>query len=64
MNRYKEYIIHYKVFSLPWWYSFSCYADSADSAVSMFLRENPIGIESYKITDSLEICPSFKYIHR
>ena len=45
----KEYVFNYKVFSLPYWYVFTCYAKSNDDAISQFLRENPIGIESYRI---------------
>lgn len=45
----QEYVFRYKVFSLPYWYEFVCYADSTNKAITMFLRENPIGIESYRI---------------
>lgn len=51
----KEYVISYKVRSLPYWYTFTCYEESADKAVSAFWRENPFGIEAFRIVAENEI---------
>lgn len=45
----KEYVFNYKVKTIPYWYTFTCYADSTDNAISAFLKENPIGIETFRI---------------
>lgn len=45
----KEYVFNYKVRTIPFWYVFTCYADSADNAISVFLKEYPVGIETFKI---------------
>ncbi len=45
----KEYVFKYKVFSLPFWYEFKCYAENTDQACSAFIKANPIGIEKYYI---------------
>lgn len=50
-----EYVFRYKVFTIPLWYEFRCYADSTDGAVFAFIRENPIGIEKYYISAVYEI---------
>ena len=51
----KEYVINYKVRSLPYWYVFTCYAENSDSAISAFLKEEPFGIESFKIVAVYDI---------
>ena len=52
----KQYIIKYKVFSLKWWYEFSCYAENTQEAINTFIRENTlIGIEKFYIANTLKI---------
>lgn len=51
----KEYVVKYKVFTIPFWYEFKCYAGSTDEAVSAFIREEPIGIEKYYISAVYDI---------
>ena len=45
----KEYIIKYKVFTIPYYYEFKCYAESNDQAITQFIKAEPIGIERYYI---------------
>ena len=51
----KEYVFNYKVKTLPFWYTFRVYAESQDEAISAFLRENPFGIEIYRIVKVYDI---------
>lgn len=45
----KEYVFNYKVKTIPFWYVWTCYAESKEKAVSAFLHENMIGLETYRI---------------
>lgn len=47
---YSEFVIKYKVRSVPFWYEFKTIAENSDSAITAFLREYPIGIEKYYIS--------------
>lgn len=51
----KEYVFKYKVFTIPFWYEFKCYAETRENAVAAFIKENPIGIEKYYIAIVLEV---------
>lgn len=52
----KQYIIKYKVFSLKWWYEFTCYAENTQEALKAFIRENAfIGIEKFYIAKTINI---------
>lgn len=51
----KEYVFNYKVKTIPFWYVWTCYAESTEQAVSAFMKENPIGIESFRIVRVNEI---------
>lgn len=52
---YKEYIIKYKVRSIPFWYEFKGYFRNDDDATTAFLRENMIGLECFRIVARNEI---------
>lgn len=46
----KEYIIKYKVFSIPYYYEFKCVAETTDKAITQFIKkETLIGIERFYI---------------
>lgn len=47
---YMEFVINYKLFSMPWFYTFTVYAESGSQAISEFLKEYPIGVEKYYIS--------------
>lgn len=51
----KEYVFKYKLFSMPWFYEFKCYAETTENAVAAFIKENPIGIEKYYIAFVVEV---------
>lgn len=52
----KEYIIKYKVFSIPYYYEFKCFADSANNAITQFIKkETLIGIERFYIAAETNI---------
>ena len=51
----KEYVFSYKVKTIPFWYAFSCYAETTDEAITQFIKENPIGIEKYYISAVYDI---------
>ena len=52
---YKQYIIKYKLRSLPFYYEFVAYEESTDSAITAFYKEYPIGIERFYIAAVLDI---------
>lgn len=45
----KEYVFNYKVKTIPFWYVWTCYAESAGEATTKFFKENTIGLETYRI---------------
>ena len=45
----KEYVFKYKVFTMPWWWEWKCYAESTEEACTLFRKDNPTGIECYRI---------------
>jgi len=48
---YKEYCFAYKVSSLPYWYTFKCYASNAKDAQKAFETETSVyAVQSYKLT--------------
>lgn len=51
----KQYVISYKVRGIPFWYVFTCYAENTDNAVAAFIKEYPIGIETYRIVKTIDI---------
>lgn len=51
----KQFIIKYKLFSMPFYYEFSVYAESGSHAITAFLKEYPIGIEKYYVSAALSI---------
>lgn len=52
---FKQYIIKYKLFGMPYYYEFRTYSENSDSAISAFIKEYPIGIERYYIAAILDI---------
>ena len=44
-----KYYIKYKVFSIPYYYEFTCYADSPEEAQKLFLLNVDGMIEDYRI---------------
>ena len=54
-EKYREYVIKYKVFSISWYYEFKCYETTADKAITAFIKEYPIGIERYYIAFANDI---------
>lgn len=52
---YKQYIIKYKLRSIPFYYEFRVYEKSTDDAVTAFYKEYPIGIERFYIAAVLDI---------
>ena len=51
----KQYIIKYRIASIPWEFEFMAIEDTADKAITAFIREYPIGITSYRIAAVLDI---------
>lgn len=45
----KQYIIKYKVKSIPFYYEFRVYETTTDNAITAFFKEYPIGIERFYI---------------
>jgi hypothetical protein len=52
---YKQYIIKYKLRSLPFYYECVAYEESTDSAITAFYKEYPIGVERFYIAAVLDI---------
>lgn len=51
----RQFIIKYKLFTMPWYYEFTTYAESGSEAITAFLKEYPIGIEKYYVAAALSI---------
>lgn len=52
----KEYTISYKVFSLPWYFTFSCYAENAEQAITKFIKSSDYsGVERFYISSVHDI---------
>ncbi len=51
----KQYIIKYKLFAMPWYYEFTTYAESADEAITAFVKAEPFGIERYYLAAVLDV---------
>lgn len=52
---FREYVFKYKLFTMPWFYEFKCYAENTENAIAAFIKENHIGIEKYYIYGVFDI---------
>lgn len=51
----KQFIIKYKLFTMPFYYEFKVYAENTESACNAFFKEYPIGIERFYIATTIDI---------
>ena len=51
----KQYIIKYKLFTMPWYYEFTTYAESGSEALAAFIKAEPFGVERYYISAAIDI---------
>ena len=50
MSNYKEYVFKYKT-NMPYWYTYTCYADSTENAWLMAMDE----MKAYRTLEKIEL---------